>query len=245
MRREAAARAAWAMPSPVLERAGAASPWLLAGAAASFAVGLALGFSIAPADLGRTDLYRIIFIHVPATWAMLLLYALLVSCSALLLMTERPEASMLAEAIAPTGALFALLALWTGSMWSKAVTGHWWGWDVRWLADLALLASFVASVLLREAVDDPARCDVPCAVLVLAGAAIVVFALHAVDLAPRVGSHPEAAAHGNDARLFVSLAAVTAGFLAYGAAAVFKRLRCVLLERGRDIEPSGQGRVRR
>lgn len=222
------------------------TPCLLAGAAGLCALGLALGFAIAPADLGRAEVYRIVFIHVPATWAMLLLYALLVSCSALQLMTGRREASMLAEAIAPTGALFALLALWTGSLWSKASAGVWWDWDARRLADLVLLACFVASVLLREAFEELRRCDAAIAVLVLAGAAIVVLLLHSVDLVPRSGSHLEASARSNGARLFAALAVMAAGFASYGTAVVLTRLRCVALERSRGGESqSGQGQAGR
>ena len=35
------------------------------------------------------------------------------------------------RALAPTGALFTFLALWTGAFWGKPTWGTWWVWDAR------------------------------------------------------------------------------------------------------------------
>lgn len=210
----------------------AAVPLLLAVAVALCGVGVAIGFGQTPHEVGKDSLSRIVYVHVPATWVALLLYSLLVFWSAVRLMTGMRLASMMVEALAPTGALFALLALWTGSLWSKGAFDVWWDWDARRLADLTLLTFFVACTLMRQALDDSPVADTAAATLALLGAALLVFVLHSVELIPHLHSHPERA-DVMAGRLIGGLAAVTAGFLAYATAAVLKRLRCVLLERER------------
>jgi len=221
---------AWLHPTLILEIIRTAVPLLLALSLAG--VGLAIGFGLAPHGSGKDGLFRIVYVHVPATWVALLLYSLLVFCSTVRLMTGMRLASMMVEALAPTGALFALLALWTGSLWSKGALDVWWDWDARRLADLTLLTFFVACTLMRPALDDSPVADTVAAALALLGAAVLICVLYSVELIPHLHSHPEPAG-AMAGRLIAGLAAVTAGFLAYAAAAVLKRLRCVLLERER------------
>jgi heme exporter protein C len=149
------------------------------------------------------------------------------------------------EALAPTGALFALLALWTGSLWSKGALDVWWDWDARRLADLTLLTFFVACTLMRQALDDSPRADTVAAALALLGAALLLFVLYSVELIPRVQTHPPERSDAMAGRLIAALGVVTAGFAAYAGAAVLKRLRCVLLERERASAWIEQWRTRR
>lgn len=223
----------WIRPPTALHVIRAAVPLLLSAAVALCGVGLAIGFGLAPADVGKGQLFRIVYIHVPATWVALLLYSLLVFWSCLRLLSGMRLASMMVEALAPTGALFALMALWTGSLWSKGALDVWWDWDARRLADLTLLTFFVACTLMRQAMEDSPRADTVAALLALLGAALLLFVLYSVELIPRVHSHPPERADAMAGRLAAALAAVTAGFTAYAGAAVLKRLRCVLLERER------------
>src|SRR6266705_1868075 len=62
---------------------------------------------------------------------------------------------MMASAIAPTGALFTLLALWTGSLWGKPTWGTWWVWDARLTSELILLFLYFGFMALQAAIDDP------------------------------------------------------------------------------------------
>lgn len=236
---------AWLRAPRTLALIGMTTPWLLSGAAVLCAASLAIGFGLAPADFGRGSVYRIVYIHVPSTWTALLLYALLVFWSALRLLTGMRIASMMVEAIAPTGALFALLTLWTGSLWSKAASDIWWDWDARRLADLTLLFFFVACSMLREALDDTARADAVTAVLALVGGAVVVAVLYSVNLVPFAGSHPATHSGRIGARLFIALGVVTAGFMVYATAAALKRLRCVILEHERTCEWVAHWNMRR
>jgi len=61
--------------------------------------------------------------------------------------------------IAPTGALFTFIALWTGSFWGKPTWGTWWVWDARLTSELILLFLYLGFMALQAAIDDPRRAD--------------------------------------------------------------------------------------
>src|SRR5207237_4219617 len=91
--------------------------------------GLYVGFFLAPTDAQQGDVYRIIFIHVPAAWMFMFIYVVMAFWSAVgFAMTERLSA-MMSRALAPTGALFPFIALWTGSLLVQTTWGAWWVCD--------------------------------------------------------------------------------------------------------------------
>ena len=66
-------------------------------------------------------------------------------------------ASMVARALAPTGAMFTFLALWTGALWGKPTWGAWWVWDARLTSELILLFLYLGYMALVESIDDVRR----------------------------------------------------------------------------------------
>ena len=68
-------------------------------------------------------------------------------------------AAMMASALAPTGALFAFLSLWTGALWGKPMWGTWWVWDARLTSELILFFLYLGFIALQAAIDDPRRAD--------------------------------------------------------------------------------------
>src|SRR5437868_11272950 len=78
-------------------------------------------------------------------------------------------AAMYARALAPTGALFTFLALWTGALWGRPTWGAWWVWDARLTSELILLFFYVGFMALQSAIDDPRRADKAGAVLAIVG----------------------------------------------------------------------------
>ena len=77
---------------------------------------------------------------------------------------------MMAQALAPTGALMTFIALWTGALWGRPTWGTYWAWDARMTSELILLFLYFGVIALRNAIDDPRRADRACAVLTLVGA---------------------------------------------------------------------------
>ncbi|MFY7913589.1 MAG: heme ABC transporter permease CcmC, partial [Rubrivivax sp.] len=134
------------------------------------AIGLWMGFFVAPTDATQGEVYRIIFIHVPAAWMSMLLYLVMAFWAAIGWAFNARLASMVARAIAPTGALFTFLALWTGALWGKPTWGTWWVWDARLTSELILLFLYLGYIALTEAIDDPRRADQAGALVAVVGA---------------------------------------------------------------------------
>ena len=139
-------------------------PWFAALAAIFGVAGLYIGFFVAPTDAQQGEAYRIIFVHVPASWLSMFLYVVLAFWAAVGVALNTRLAGMVATAIAPTGAMFAFLSLWTGSLW-----GTWWVWDARLTSELILFFLYIGFIALQSAIDDPRRADRAGAVLALVG----------------------------------------------------------------------------
>ena len=156
-------------PSTFYRFAGWSAPWFFVVAAVLAAWGLWQGFFVAPTDAQQGDAYRIIFIHVPAAWMSMFLYFVLACYGALTLTFNTRLSAMMARAIAPTGALFTLLALWTGSFWGRPTWGTYWVWDARVTSELVLLFLYFGFIALANAFDEPRRGDRAAALLAIIG----------------------------------------------------------------------------
>ena len=149
----------FASPAAFYPLAGKLVPWFTAIAAILAAIGLYLGMLRAPTDATQGDAYRIIFIHVPAAWMSMLLYVVMAFWAAIGWAFNARLASIVARAIAPTGAMFTFLALWTGALWGKPTWGAWWVWDARLTSELILLFLYAGYIALVSAIDDTRRAD--------------------------------------------------------------------------------------
>jgi len=159
----------YSAPSSFHQLAGRLIPWFAAAAVLCAAAGLYLGFFVAPTDYQQGEAYRIIFIHVPAAWMAMFTYLVMAGwCAASLIWNTRLSA-MMAQALAPTGAMFAFVALWTGAFWGRPTWGTYWVWDARLTSTLILLFLYLGYIALRASIDDPRRADRASAVLALVG----------------------------------------------------------------------------
>jgi len=160
----------YSSPASFYPLAGKMIPWSGAAAAVLAVAGLVIGLVVAPTDATQSDAYRIIFIHVPAAWMSMFLYVVMAAWSAAALGFNTRLSAMMAQAIAPTGALMTFIALWTGAFWGRPTWGAYWAWDARMTSELILLFLYLGVIALRNAIDDPRRADRACAVLTLVGA---------------------------------------------------------------------------
>ncbi|NCZ75445.1 MAG: heme ABC transporter permease, partial [Betaproteobacteria bacterium] len=83
------------------------------------AIGLYIGFVIAPTDWQQGESYRIVFIHVPAAWMSMIIYLAMAFWGLLALVLNTRLSAMMLQALAPTGAWMTFIALWTGAFWGK------------------------------------------------------------------------------------------------------------------------------
>jgi heme exporter protein C len=159
----------YASPSTFYPLAGKLIPWFAALAAVLTAVGLYISFFVAPTDFQQGEGYRIIFIHVPAAWMSMFIYVVMAFWSAIGLAWNTRLSFVMARALAPTGAMFTFVALWTGAFWGKPMWGAWWVWDARLTSELILFFLYVGVMALQAAIDDPRRSDRAGALLNLVG----------------------------------------------------------------------------
>ena len=143
----------FASPSTFYRLAGRLAPWFFALAALTGLPGLYVGLVMAPTDAQQGEVYRVIFIHVPAAWMSMFLYFVMALWGAAALSFNTRLSAMMARAIAPTGALFTFIALWTGSFWGKPTWGTYWVWDARLTSELVLLFLYFGYSTLRHGCD--------------------------------------------------------------------------------------------
>lgn len=159
----------YSAPSTFYGLAGKLIPWFAWPAALLFAVGMYIGFFVAPTDAVQGEAYRIIFIHVPASILSMFIYLVMAGYAALGLVFNTRLSAMMATALAPTGALFAVISLWTGALWGKPTWGAWWVWDARLTSELILLFLYLGFIALQASIDDPRRADRAGALLAIVG----------------------------------------------------------------------------
>jgi heme exporter protein C len=159
----------YASPSTFYPLAGKLIPWFAALAFILAIAGLYISFFVAPTDFQQGEGYRIIFIHVPTAWMSMFIYVVMAFWSAIGLAWNTRLSFVMARALAPTGAMFTFVALWTGAFWGKPMWGAWWVWDARLTSELILLFLYVGVMALQAAIDDPRRADRAGALLNLVG----------------------------------------------------------------------------
>ena len=226
----------FASPARFYKLVGALNPWLWALTIALAVTGLYVGFFVAPTDATQSDAYRIIFIHVPAAWMSMLLYLVMAFWAAIGWAFRARMASMLARAIAPTGALFTALALWSGSLWGKPTWGTYWAWDARMTSELILLFLYFGYIALVEAIDDQRRSDQAGALLALVGAVnipVIYFSVKWWNTLHQGATISMTAAPKMATTMLTGMLLMTFACWAYAFAVVFLRVRAIILERER------------
>jgi heme exporter protein C len=160
----------YASPANFYSLTGKIIPWFAWGAGLLTLWGLYISFFQAPTDFQQGEAYRIIFIHVPAAWMSMFIYMVMAFWGAIGLAFNTRLSFMMARALAPTGAMFTFVALWTGAWWGKPMWGAWWVWDARLTSELILLFLYVGIIALWSAIDDIKRGDRAGSLLTLIGA---------------------------------------------------------------------------
>jgi heme exporter protein C len=146
-----------------------AAPLCVSAALALFAVGLPWALLYSPADYQQGETVRIMYVHVPAAWWSLGVYAFMGAASFAGLVWRHALADVAARAAAPIGATFAGLCLVTGSLWGAPTWGTWWEWDGRLTSMLVLFVIYLGYLALWAAIEDEEKAARLAAILCLAG----------------------------------------------------------------------------
>ena len=227
----------YSAPQTFYPLAGKLIPLFAVLAALFAAAGLYVGFFVAPTDFQQGESYRIIFIHVPAAWMSMFIYLVMAFWAAVGLTFNTRLSSMMAHALAPTGALMTFLALWTGALWGKPTWGTWWVWDARLTSELILLFLYVGYMALAASIDDVRRADKASALLALVGVVnvpIIYFSVQWWNTLHQGASVSLTRAPSMAASMLLGMLLMALAFWMYSIAVVLYRARTIILERERQ-----------
>ncbi len=219
---------------PLAGRLGAWSGWI---AAILIVVGLYMSFFVAPTDYKQGEGYRIIYVHVPAAWMSMFIYVVMAGWAGMGLVFNTRLSSMMASALAPTGALFAFLSLWTGAFWGKPMWGAWWVWDARLTSALILFFLYLGFMALQASIDEPRRADRAGAILALVGVVNVPIIYYSVQWWNTLHQGATIKMGGGasmDPVMLWTMLIMTFGFWAYAIAVAMIRVQAIILERERN-----------
>jgi len=143
-------------------------PYVAGLAGVLFLWGLYLAFA-SPQDYQQGQTVRILYIHVPAAWMGLMIYAAMGIASFFGLIFRHALADAAAKAAAPIGAVFTGLALATGALWGMPMWGTPWQWDGRMTSELVLFLFYVSYIALHASIEDEVRAAKSTAILAMVG----------------------------------------------------------------------------
>src|SRR5215831_17588174 len=169
-----------ANPSGFMALSARLLPLATTAACVLIAIGLFMSFT-APPDYQQGHTAKIMFVHVPAAWLSMFIYALIAGSSFGLLVFRHPLADVSAKAAARIGAIFTLLALVTGSLWGKPMWGAYWVWDPRLTSVLILFFLYLGLIALRSSIEEETLAAKLTALLSLVGTVILPVIKFSVD----------------------------------------------------------------
>ncbi len=134
-------------PNKIFAITSKAPKYVLATFIIVLSVGLTEALILSPEDYLQSHAVRIMYVHVPAAWIALGIFSTITIFSILGYIFKIKNFFLISKSLAPSGLVFNVIALVTGSIWGRPTWGTWWAWDAR-ITSMLLLALFYFSYLL-------------------------------------------------------------------------------------------------
>ena len=110
-------------------------------------IGLTEALILSPEDYKQSHSVRIMYVHVPSAWISLGIFSTITILSIIGYIFKIKNFFLISKSLAPSGFVFNVIALVTGSIWGKPTWGTWWAWDAR-ITSMLLLALFYLMYLI-------------------------------------------------------------------------------------------------
>ena len=227
----------FANPTRFLRLAAAILPWSAGVTVLTLGAGFVLALVVSPPDYQQGEAVRIMYVHVPAAWMSMFVYANMAIAAAVGLVWKHPLADLFAKAAAPIGAGFTAVCLISGSLWGAPMWGTWWVWDARLTSVLILFFLYLGYMALVNAFDDANRGTAAGNVLLLVGAVNIPIIKFSVDWWNTLHQPASVIRMGGPTLagpMLWPLLVMVVGFTAYFVTLVLLRLRSEIL--GRKIQ---------
>ena len=213
-------------------------PWFNGVAVILAVFGLYWGFFETPHILSeQKQYYRILFVHVPAAWMSMWLYIMMAGWAVIGLVFNTRLSFMMAAAIAPSGAIFTFITLWTGAFWGQTSWGTWWDWDPRMTSELILLFLYIGYMALQSAIDDTRRADRASALLAIVGVIsipIIYWSVNCPDPNECTALHQRSSMSDIEPNIRIAWLVMVFSAWMYSFAIAFMRVRNIILARERN-----------
>ena len=144
-------------------------------------IGLLEALIFSPEDYKQSDSVRIMYVHVPAAWISLGIFSAITFLSLSGYIFNNRIFFIIAKSLAPSGLVFNIIALVTGSIWGKPTWGTWWVWDARLTSTLILFFIYAALIGLHSTIEDKTKADRAVSILSIVGVAIIPVIKKSVD----------------------------------------------------------------
>ena len=147
-------------------------------------IGLLEALVLSPEDYKQSDSVRIMYVHVPSAWISLGIFSLISILSFGILIFKNKNFYLITKSLAPSGFVFNLIALATGSIWGKPTWGTWWAWDVRITSMLLLAVFYLLFILSWRIIDENEKASKVSSIIAILGLINIPIVKFSVDWWP-------------------------------------------------------------
>ena len=171
-------------PSKIFSFTSKAPKYIFAIFIVIISIGLIEALFLSPEDYLQSDSVRIMYVHVPAAWISLGIFSLIALLSFSILIFKNKFFPLVAKSLAPSGFVFNIIALVTGSIWGKPTWGTWWAWDARITSMLLLLIFYLMFILSWRIIDQNEKASKVSSIIAILGLINIPIIKFSVDWWP-------------------------------------------------------------
>ena len=146
-----------------------------------FSIGLTEALIFSPEDYKQSHSVRIMYVHVPAAWICLGIFSIITFLSTIGYIFKIRNFFLISKSLAPSGFVFNVIALVTGSIWGKPTWGTWWAWDARITSMLILALFYILYLIAWRIYDDNDKAFKVTAIITILGIINVPIIKYSVD----------------------------------------------------------------
>ena len=143
--------------------------------------GLIEALVLSPEDYKQSHSVRIMYVHVPAAWICLGIFSMITFLSVIGYIFKIRNFFLISKSLAPSGFVFSVIALVTGSIWGKPTWGTWWAWDARITSMLILSLFYVIYLIAWRIYDNNDKAFKITSIITVAGIINVPIIKYSVD----------------------------------------------------------------
>ena len=144
-------------------------------------IGLTEALVLSPEDYKQSHSVRIMYVHVPAAWITLGIFSAITFLSTIGYIFKIKNFFLISKSLAPSGLVFNIIALVTGSIWGKPTWGTWWAWDARITSMLILLLFYIMYLVACRIYENTDRAFKITSIIAILGIVNVPIIKYSVD----------------------------------------------------------------